>query len=132
MFLAIILPTYSIFNAINESTYSVFNIINMPTYSIFNAIVFKHYCSCSVNRRVNRVNSVNYKSLHNRNASCRLTAACHTLTKQAFRKDDAVEWHPIENCSSTAKLPATLPANHGAALFPPQKKSPGGISEVMG
>ena len=34
MFLAIILPTYSIFN-----------IINMPTYSIFNAIVFKHYCS---------------------------------------------------------------------------------------
>ena len=45
MFLEIILPTYSIFNAINESTYSIFNIINMPTYSIFNAIVFKHYCS---------------------------------------------------------------------------------------
>ncbi len=45
MFLAIILPTYSIFNAINKSTYSMFLAIILPTYSIFNAIVFKHYCS---------------------------------------------------------------------------------------
>ncbi len=34
MFLAIILPTYSISNTTNMPTYSIFNTINMPTYNL--------------------------------------------------------------------------------------------------
>ena len=34
MFLAIILPTYSVFNTTNMPTYSISNAINMPTYSV--------------------------------------------------------------------------------------------------
>ena len=42
MFLAIILPTYSVSNTINMPTYSIFNAINESTYSVLSFISWRN------------------------------------------------------------------------------------------